>query len=307
MELGMLVASTDKPAGGFTGQVRESEVRARFAARQAQAAAAGDISVLREGNLEISWADMDGDGNAEVRLASRHQELGIGPSGNLWSWKVQGHAQDLVSRFDGAGACQDRFWWPADARSATEGGSDYELVHREIAGGRASVTFRRALTHWALGGLVVEKSYVIRDDKPAFQVSVTVRNESPEPAEFSYWVHNCFAAGPTPTLELPTDDGDKVFSGLEQPREIAAAAPNLPGDQRPLLSPASSMTLADTSFALLDPSGGRLHMTIDPSLLQLYRWWDQTANTHYTVEWMYQRRKLTTGASWSTQFEIEWQ
>jgi hypothetical protein len=305
--LGMLVASVSAPEGGFTDDVRESDVRKRFEARQAEAAAEGDIAVMHEGNLEISWADMDGDGNAEVRLASRHQELGIGPSGNLWSWKVQGQEQDLVSRFDDGGACVDRFWWPEGARAANEGSSEYELVLREIAGGQAVVMFRRALTHWALGGLVLEKSYAIRDDRPGVQVRVTLRNESPEVIEFSYWSHNCFLAGPTPTLELATTAGDQVFGGEDQPREIWAAAANVPADQRDLLNSKCSLTLAGPSFALADPSGGRIQITTAPSLLQLYRWWDGTDNGRYTVEWMYQRQKLVTGASWSTSFQLGWE
>ena len=305
--LGMLVASTSAPEGGFTDDVRETDVRDRFAARQGETAAAGDIAVVRKGNLEISWADIDGDGNAEVRIASQHQELGIGPSGNLWSWKMQGQEQDLVSRFDGGGACVDRFWWPEGARAANEGSSEYELVLREIAGGQAVVMFRRALTHWTLGGLALEKSYTISEDKPGVVVRITLRNESPDVIEFSYWSHNCFLAGPTPTLELATTAGDQVLGGEDQPREIWAAAANVPADQRNLLSPKCSLTLAGPSFALADLSGGRIQITTEPSLLQLYRWWDGTGNGRYTVEWMYQRQKLVTGASWSTSFELSWE
>ena len=304
--LGMLVASTSAPKGGFTEQVRESDVRDRFEARRAKAAAAGDISVLHEGNLEISWEDMDGDGGAEVRMASGRQQLGIGPSGNLWSWKVQGHAQDLVSRFDEGGACVDQFWWPEGARAAREGRGEYELVLREIAGGRALVMFRRALTHWALGGLVVEKSYLVREEEPGFRVRVVVRNESPELTEVSYWSHNCFSAGAVPTLTLATADGEQVFSGEQQPREVWAAAANVPEDQRSLLHEACSTTLASTSFALTDPSGARLEVATDPSLLQVYRWWDGTRLGRYTVEWIYQRQELASGRSWSTEFEVMW-
>ncbi len=305
--LGMLVASKSEPAGGISGQVRESDVRERFEARQAEAAAAGDIAVLREGNLEISWADMDGDGSAEVRLASPNQELGIGPSGNLWSWKVKGHEQDLISRFDDGGACVDRFWWPEGARAANEGSSEYELAHREIAGGQAVVVFRRALTHWAVGGLVLEKSYTIGEEKPGVTVRVTLRNESPDILEFSYWSHNCFATGPRPALQLATAEGDQVFSGEGQPREIWASMADVPADQQELVKATASQTLTGTSFALGDPSGSRLQITTDPSLLQLYRWWDGTDSGRYTLEWMYQRQTLVTGTSWATQFELGWE
>ena len=165
-----------------------------------EAEAEGDIASIREGGLEINWADMDGDGNAEVRIASKDQELGIGPSGNLWSWKVRGHDGDLVNRFDGGGACQDRFWWPESARASEDGRAEYELVTREIKGGRATVVFRHALSHWALGGLIIEKSYSVTNG-PKFEVRVTVRNESPDVHEFSHWSHNCFSTGDTPTLK----------------------------------------------------------------------------------------------------------
>jgi hypothetical protein len=138
-------------------------------------------------------------------------------------------------------------------------------------------------------------------------VRVKVRNESPEVIEFSYWSHNCFAAGPRPTLEFATADGNQVFAGEDQPREIWAAAANVPADQRDLLNSKCSLTLAGPSFALADPSGGRIQITAAPSLLQLYRWWDGTDNGRYTVEWMYQRQKLVTGASWSTSFQLGWE
>lgn len=249
---------------------------------------------------------MDGDGNAEVRLASKYQELGIGPSGNLWSWKVRGHKEDLINRFDGGGACQDRFWCPEGARASEDGTAEYELVTREIKGGRATVVFRHALSHWALGGLVIEKSYSLAEDGPKFDVRVTVRNESPDVHEVSYWSHNCFRIGDTPTLTVTTSEGAKTFTGGQQPREIWASWQNLDDDQTALLKEPNAPPLTEAAFALGDPSGPHLAVTIEPdSLLQVYRWWDGTERGGYTLEWMHRKQKLLTNQRWTTRFGVE--
>jgi len=304
--LGMLVIGRQAPEGGFAGETRVSEVRRRFEARCAEAKAAGDISTLRSGDLEINWEDMDGDGNAEIRIASEHQELGLGPSGNLWSWKVRGREQDLVSRFDGGGACQDQFWWPEAARVSDDKQGEYELVVREIKGGRAMVAFRRALSHWALGGLIVEKTYSITEGAPEFDVRVTIRNESPDVHEFSYWSHNCFSVGGLPTLAFASTEGGQLFSGEQQPREIWAPVANPPPDQAELITAPSTATLTGSSFALGDPSGPHIEVSVEPSVLQLYRWWDGTSGGRYTLEWMYQRQELLSGQMWFTRFQVSW-
>ncbi len=281
--LGMLVIARDAPAG-LRRETREADVRRRFEARRKEAKSKGDLTSLRAGELEINWADMDGDGNAEVRIASKHQALGIGPSGNLWSWRVRGWEGDLVNRFDGGGACQDMFWWPEAARASQDKRGDYELVTREVKGGRATVVFRRALTHYALGGLVIEKSYAITKDAPRFEVRVTVRNESPEVHEFSYWSHNCFRVGATPSLTITTQGGTQTFSGERQPREIWAARPGLSPDQAALVSKRSSLQITKPTFVLGKPGQMQLWVSTDPkSLLQLYRWWDGTKRGQYTL------------------------
>ena len=303
--LGMLAIARQAPDGGLSGQVNEADVRTRFERRREEAEATGDIACLRDGGLEIGWADMDGEGNAEVRIASQCQELGIGPSGNLWSWKVRGHDEDLVNRFDGGGACQDRFWWPEDARSSSDGRAEYELVTREIKGGRATVVFRRTLTHWALGGLVIEKTYSIEAAVPRFDLRVTVRNESPTVHELSYWSHNCFRIGNTPTLTLLGADGPKTFAGAQQPREIWAARQGLPADQAALLNAPNAPALVKSSLTLGDPAGHRIVVTADPdSLLQVYRWWDGTEGGRYTLEWMYRKHELLTGHVWTTRVAV---
>jgi hypothetical protein len=299
--LGMLVLSPKAPAGGFRTTIKEAQVRARFAARQAQAQASGGAASVHEGKLTIDWADVDGDGNAEVHVASPDQELGFGASGNLWSWKLTSGGGELINRFDGAGACQDRFWWPVAARAAEDSRAEYELMTREIKAGRATLTFRRVLTHAAVAGLVIEKTYTIPEQGAGLQVRVTLRNESPAPIEFSYWSHNAFAMGPTPTLLLPTAQGEQTYT---TEREIWALMPGLPDSQKPLLAPEPTTVLAQPSFALQAPDGRRLQITTDPSLLQLYRWWDETDQGRYTLEWMYQKQQLVTGGSWSTRVEL---
>ena len=306
LSLGMLVADRRGPEGGPTDQIRATEVRQRLQARQAQAAAEGGIAVVREGDLEIGWEDMDGDGNAEVRIASPHQALGIGPSGNLWSWQVRGREGDLVSRFDGGGACEDRFWWPEDARASDDGRREYELVVREVKAGKASVTFSRKLAHWSLGGLVLEKTYSVGADSPSFEVRVTVRNASPDEHEFSYWSHNCFHVGHLPSLAIETAEGTRVFSGVDQPREIWAPLRGLPDDQTPLLKSDPTAMLTSRSLILGDASGAHIEAQLDPSLLQLYRWWDGTERGRYTLEWMHQKQALRSGAIWSTRYRVTW-
>ena len=304
--LGMLTITRQAPEGGFSGRVKESGVRKRFERRREETRAKGDVAGLQDDGLEISWADMDGDGNAEVRIASEHQELGIGPSGNLWSWKVRGHGEDLVNRFDGGGACQDRFWWPEGARASSDGSAEYELVTREIKGGRATVVCRRALSHWALGGLVIEKTYSIGKTDPRFDLRVTVRNESPTVHELSYWSHNCFRVGNTPSLTLTGVDGPETFAGTQQPREIWTPWQSLPDEQAPLLKKPNAPALAKASLTLGDPAGTRLVVTADPgSLLQVYRWWDGTEGGRYTLEWMYRKHQLLTGHMWTTRFSVE--
>jgi len=303
--LGMIVLAPARPPGGFSGTLREATVRNRFEARRRAAAAAGSIAALREGDLEINWADLDGDGNAEVRLASPLQELGLGPSGNLWSWKVRGCAADLVNRFDGGGACQDQFWWPEAARASQDKHGEYELVTREIKGGRATVAFRRALSHWALGGLILEKSYSIAADAPRIEVRVTVRNESPQPHEFSYWSHNCFRAGAVPTLALTTAEGARTFSGEQQPREIWTRRSGLPAAQTDLLEAANAPELREPKFVLGAAPGPQLIIETERGpLLQLYRWWDGTTRGRYTLEWMYQRQTLSTNQVWTSRFSV---
>lgn len=304
--LGMLVVAQQPPSGGLKGETRESTVRRRFEARCAQAKAAGDITAFRAGELEINWADMDGDGYAEIRMASKHQEIGIGPSGNLWCWKASGRKEDLVNRFDGGGACQDQFWWPEAARTSEDKRGEYELVTREIKGGRATVAFRRALSHWSLGGLIIEKSYSFTEEGSGFEVRVTIRNESPDPREFSYWSHNCLHVGGTPTLVFMTAEGQRVFRGYEQPREIWAPLAGIAPDQTELITEPSTATLTECSFALGEPSSPHIEVKADASVLQLYRWWDGTSQGRYTLEWMYQRQKLLSGQVWSTRFTMAW-
>jgi hypothetical protein len=303
--LGLLVLSPQAPGGGFTSTLREAAVRQGFAARQAQAQASGGAASIREGKLTVDWEDMDGDGTPEVRVVSADQELGLGVSGNLWSWKVQGGQGDIINRFDGAGACQDRFWWPTAARTTEDSQAEYELVSREIKAGRATLTFRRVLSHPALGGLVIEKTYTIPEEGTRLQVRITLRNESPNVLEFSYWSHSAFAMGPTPTLQILTAQGPQTYSGAQQPREIWAPMPGLGESQRDLLAPVPTTTLAQPVFTLQAPEGRQLQVKADPSLLQLYRWWDGTDQGRYTLEWMYQRQKLVTGGNWSTRLELE--
>ena len=249
---------------------------------------------------------MDGDGNAEVRLASPHQELGLGASGNLWSWKVRGHAEDLVSRFNGGGACVDQFWWPQEARASTDKHGEYELAKREIKDGRATVVMRRALAHWALGGLIIEKGYSIGADAPTFEVSVTIRNESPNVHQVSHWSHNCFRVGQTPALSLTTEKGALSFSGDQQPRSIFAPRSALPPDQTTLLSKPGAAPVSEPVFTFGDRSGLHLVISVERTpLLQVYRWWDGTRKGRYTIEWMYQKQTLTTNQSWTTRFTVE--
>lgn len=304
--LGMLVIARSVPSDSLKGRIVERDVRSRFEVRREAAKAAGDLTSLRAGGLEINWADMDGDGSAEVRLASRHHELGIGPSGNLWSWHVHGWEGDLVNRFDGGGACQDQFWWPEEARASQDKRGEYELVTREIKGGRATVVFRRALSHYALSGLIIEKSYTVTEDGPRFEVRVNVRNESPDVHEFSYWSHNCFSAGETPALTFTTKDGQQSFSGEQQPREIWAARSTLPQDQAALIAKSDCYELTNRSFVLGGLNGPQIVVDTDhDGLLQLYRWWDGTKRGRYTLEWMYQKQKLVTGQMWTTRFTVE--
>jgi len=304
--LGMLVIARAVPELGFKGETLEADVRRRFEVRREEAKSKGGLTSVRGGDLEINWADMDGDGNAEVRIASKHHELGIGPSGNLWSWRVRGREGDLVNRFDGGGACQDWFWWPEDARASDDKRGEYELVTREVKGGRATVAFRRVLSHYALGGLVIEKSYAITEDAPQFEVRVTVRNESPEVHEFSYWSHNCFQVGGTPALTFSTKDGRRTFSGETQPREIWAALAGLSPEQTPLVSERSELQITKPTFVLGEPDKVQLSVSTEPnSLLQLYRWWDGTNSGRHTLEWMYRKQTLVTGKVWTTRFVVD--
>lgn len=304
--LGMLVIARDAPKRDFKGEIREADVRRRFEKRCAEATSKGGLASIGAGELEINWADMDGDGNAEIRMASKHQELGLGPSGNLWSWHVRGRAGDLVSHFDGGGACQDRFWWPEPARTSEDQHGAYELISREIKGGRATVTFRRALSHYTLGGLILEKSYSITENAPRFDVRITIRNESPEVHEFSYWSHNCFHVGATPTLMLTTQDGPMTFSGETQPREVWAVRSGLSAAQAPLISGRGKLRITKPTFVLGDPDEVHLFISTDPdSLLQVYRWWDGTGSGRYTMEWMYQKQSLATGKIWTTRFVVD--
>ncbi|NOY81663.1 MAG: hypothetical protein GXP31_11765 [Kiritimatiellaeota bacterium] len=303
--LGMLVLGPERPAAPGGGRVSEQAVRKRYQARRRAAEASGDIRGLSKGGLEIGWADMDGDGNAEIRLASAGQELGFGPSGNLWSWRVGKERRELVSRFDGGGACVDQFWWPEGARTSEDKTGEYELIAREIKGGRATLVFRRVLSHWALGGLVLEKAYSIPRDATRLDVRVTVRNESPEPHEFSYWSHNCLDVGGTPSLLLRTSAGEKLFAGEKQPREIWARLAGLSAAQQGLLRDTDLPELTASIFRLGSAAGPRIEIRTDPArFLQLYRWWDGTTSGRYTVEWMYRKQKLETHKSWSTTFSL---
>lgn len=304
--LGTLVIAPSAPQSGFKREVREAEVRSRFQAHCRKVSASGSAGPLRSGGLEISWADTDADGNAEVRLASSHQELGIGASGNLWTWKVRGHEHDLVNRFDGGGACVDQFWWPEEARSSTDKRGEYELVKRELGDGRATVVMRRALAHWTLGGLIIEKAYSITAGGSKLEVRVTVRNESPDVHEVSYWSHNCFRVGEAPALSLTTEKGAISFSGDQQPRSVFAPRSSLPPDQAALLGKANTAPVTEPVFTLGDRANLNLVIRAerDP-LLQVYRWWDGTRKGRYTIEWMYQKQTLATSQAWTTRFSVE--
>ncbi len=304
LSAGMLVLSRAVPEDGFAGSVAEAEVRARFAARSAEAQARGGAATIREGELTIDWADLDGDGYAEVRISSADQELGLAPSGNLWSWQVHGDGRELVSRFDGAGFAQDRFWWPEEARSSEDGQAEYELVAREIKAGRATVSFRRRLSHWALGGLVLEKTWSVPETGTSVQVTITVRNESPDEHEISYWSHGALQLGPTPTLTIRTPEGEQVYAGPDQAREVWAAMAGVAEEEGGMRSRPANATLAEPSFTLGPPDGPRVTVTAGPELLQLYRWWDGTDQGRYTLEWMYRRQTLASGRSWTTRWEM---
>jgi hypothetical protein len=305
LALGMLVLSRESPPAESPGTVSEASVRERLAARMAEAQSRGGAGTSRAGRLTIDWQDLDADGNADLHVASADQDLGFAPSGALWSWRARGHGPDVVGRFDGAGVCQDRFWWPAEARSADEAQAGYALANREIKAGRAALTFRRALTHWAVGGLVVEKTYTIPEEGLVVQVTVTVRNESPLVHEFSYWSHGALSLGALPVLSLPTAAGEQRFAGPAQPREVWAAMPALDAGQRALLGEPLTAQLAASTFALGPPDGPRVTVTTGPDLLQVYRWWDGTDQCRYTLEWMYCKQRLDSGQSWTTRFDLE--
>lgn len=270
LSLGMLVISPQPPERGFRGKMKEADVKRGLEQRRDRAEKTSDLSTLRRGTLEVGWADADGDGTAEVRLASKHQELAFGPSGNLWSWRVGSH--QLVSRFAGVGACVDQFWLPEEARSSEESRAEYKLLKRETERGRASVTFRRKVTHPSVAGLVIEKTYTIRKNSPQVEVRVRIQNESPDITEFSYRSKNCFRVGNTPTLSFTSNQGRRIFSGEQQPREIWVARDKLPSDQLSLLSRSTGLRVVSPQFTLGHPDRAHILATTElDKLLQLYR------------------------------------
>jgi hypothetical protein len=42
-----------------------------------------------------------------------------------------------------------------------------------------------------------------------------------------------------------------------------------------------------------------------PALLQVYRWWDGTDRARYTLEWMYQKLRLSSGQSWTARYSFK--
>ena len=304
LQAGMLVLSRQAPDGGFSGTVSEAGIRERFAARSAETQARGGAGTIHEGDLTIDWADVDGDGGAELHVASADQDLGFAQSGNLWSWRIGEDGPELVNRFDGSGFCEDRFWWPEEARASTDGRAEYELVAREVKAGRATVSFRRRLTHAVLGGLLLEKTWTIPATGTRVQVTITVRNESPDVHEFSYWSHGALQVGAMPTLAVTTTDGQQTYAGQEQPREVWAVMAGVPEDQGGLPGKDVTATLTEPAFTLGAPDGPRITVGAEPALMQLYRWWDGSDQGRYTLEWMYRRQTLASGESWTTRYEL---
>ncbi len=317
---GMLVIAPKLPKGGFNGTVKESDVRKQFDKRCQTRAKSADLVAMKKGELTITWADVNRDGSPDIVISNSKQQLGIGTSGNLISWKLTGVDKDFVSLFDGGGACIDQFWWPKSARSSDDKNSEYELISREIKNGRATVVMRHALTHPDISGLVLEKKYSITADSPKIKITVTIKNESPDPMEFSYWSHNCLNTGGTPILTIQIGKGEKVIDDTEKVKNRIFARSDLPKEQlkilpfsadtpekeKQLLNKILKNTITGSQFILGKPSSRKIIINVDYNeLLELFRWWDTTDRGRYTVEWIYQKRKIVTGQSWTTSFSLE--
>ncbi len=319
-DLGVLVASQKLPESISTEVVNELAIRTAFNLRSEKAKAETNLEAMKQGELEINWADMDGDGNAEIRLANSKQELGFGKHGNLWSWKVGDKKQEFVNRFDGSGAFEDRYWWPKGARSSSDGRSDYELVSRKIENGKAIIVMRRDLTHSDLGNMSIEKEYSIKEGDTKIELKVTINNETPDNHIISYWSHNTFLVGNIPVIAVDTKNGKTIIDGSVKEKDRRFVRADLTEDELKFIIPRGErpedikqkleeykkIRFTTGKFILGTPNALQLIINTDyDEMLQMFRWWDKTDKSRYTIEWVYKATEIKSGHSWSTKIDVE--
>lgn len=262
---------------------------------------------IAEGNLKITWDDIDHDGSLEVLMVSPVQKVWITSSGGrLWAWKTDGRDKNLIRQGETFGGSMDLFWIPEGARWQTSPTATYRVVERGIKDGKAFVTLKHTVSTTSIPGLVISKTYSIDETSTDVTVSLKMTNESPEPViTFSYWSHSGFSLGDFDRLAYQTEKG--TFVQGKNGRNYFAHRADLPQDMARFASKANLDPITGNWFATWDEQTKEaITITLDKTpLLQIYKWSSEKGDK-YTMEWMYQPIGLKLYENWDTTFVLRY-
>ena len=266
----------------------------------------GAGAVLEKDGLQITWDDVDGDGEIDVLMQSPTQKVWITSSGGrVWSWQLANRKGDLIRRGKTMGLGMDLFYLPPSARWQTGPTEPYRVVNRQIENGKASVTVERIAASKSLTGVRISKTYSIATTGTAIDVNVKLTSESADPMiEFGYWSHNSFDLGADARLMYPHADG--IYSeGLDAGREFYTPSSALSADGKAAVQKTSLKPITKGWIASRAVTGAEaVVVTLDHSaLLQVYKW---RGGDKDTLEWMYKNVTLKPQQSWDTTFVVEY-
>lgn len=266
---------------------------------------------LEQGNLKITWDDIDNDGTLDALLVSPAQKVWITTSGGrIWACEPGADSRVRIPWGENFGMGMDLFWMPEGARWNTSPAAIYRIVERGFKGNRAYVTLQHTVSTKLVPGLAITKTYSIDESHPDIHVLARLANESPEPLiTFSYWSHNVLGLSLQDRFVYPTETGVHVHEKIRSARDtnLFAHKDGLPEAMvgfasRPNLAPITG----DWFGAWDEQTGNAVTVTLDKdALMQIYRW-STKAGDKYSLEWMYQPVELGSLESWETEFTFRY-
>lgn len=299
----------------WDGETNVADIRSEYLALKAKSESTGAGGILKKDGFEITWDDIDSDGNLEVLLSSPAQKVWITSSGGrVWGWKVKSRNRDLIRSGGFFGAGMDLFWMPKVVRWNTGESNPYKVVKRTITDGKASVTLEKSIQTRSIPGLLISKTYSIDAKNPAIEVDMKFTSQSSDPQiSFGFWSHNSFDMGNKEKLVCPGADGKVFIEPDGTVRSISVSSSALSAQQKKNadeIDPASIKDFGSTTARWVATFAAdtkeAVVVTLDhEALLQIYKWQPWSSDKLDTLEWMYRTVYLHPQQSWET--KIVWE